>query len=113
MVIVAVVLGPELTDRLLVSRAVADQVPEIGSVDPHAVPLGTLPDTVTVIEALAPLASEKPLQLTTCPWCFELALMLTVPLQLTVWPLKVRAVEQPASSVSVPVTVTVQSPALV
>jgi hypothetical protein len=71
------VLCPELTSVLLASRPVADQEPEIGSEDPQVARLGTVPDTVTVIEALAPLASVKPVQVTV--WLPLPGLMLTVP----------------------------------
>jgi hypothetical protein len=69
-VIVAAVLGPELTELLLALSPVADQLPEMGSVDPQAAPFGTVPVTVTVIEAVEPLARLKgleplPLQVTT------------------------------------------------
>ena len=47
--------------------------------DPRAAPLGTVPDTVTVIDADAPLASDKPLQVTVWRWFLEFGLMLTVP----------------------------------
>ena len=50
---------------------VADQEPEIGSDDPHAVLLGTVPDTVTVIEALAWLARENPSQVIVWPCCLN------------------------------------------
>lgn len=73
------VQGPERTVVLLVSRPLADQEPEMGSDDPHAAPLGTVPDTVTVIDADAPLASEKPLQVTVWPWFLGFGLMLSVP----------------------------------
>ena len=76
---VAAVLGPERTVVLLVSGPLADQEPEMGSDDPRAAPLGTVPDTVTVIDVDAPLASEKPLQVTVWPWFLEFGLMLTVP----------------------------------
>jgi hypothetical protein len=76
---VAAVLGPERTVVLLVSGPLAGQEPEFGSDDPRAAPLGTVPDTVTVIDADAPLASEKPLQVTVWPWFLEFGLMLTVP----------------------------------
>ena len=42
---VAAVLGPERTVVLLVSRPLADQEPEMGSDDPRAAQLGTVPDT--------------------------------------------------------------------
>jgi hypothetical protein len=71
---VAAVLGSELTELLLALSPFADQLPEIGSV-PQA-PFGTVPLTVTVIDAVAPLASEKPLQLTT--W-LGFGLVVTVP----------------------------------
>jgi hypothetical protein len=51
----------------------------MGSDDPHAAPLGTVPDTVTVIDADAPLASEKPLQVPVWPWFWGFGLMVTVP----------------------------------
>jgi hypothetical protein len=78
--IVAAVLGPELTELLLTLSPVADQLPEIGSVEPHE-PFGTVPVTCTVIEAVEPLARLKglellPLQVTT--WA-GLLLIVTVP----------------------------------
>jgi hypothetical protein len=41
--------------------------------------VGTVPDTVTVIDADAPLASDKPLQVTVWPWFSGFGLMLSVP----------------------------------
>jgi hypothetical protein len=73
----ATVLGPELTGLLLASRPAADQLPEIGRVDPHAAPLGTFPVTVTVIDAVAPSASEAKLHDTTWPEFFEVGLIVT------------------------------------
>jgi hypothetical protein len=78
-VIVAVLLGPELTLVLSAVWPLADQLPEIGSDDPQAAPLGTVPATVTVIDAVAPSASEKPLQLIVWAWFFLLGLIDTVP----------------------------------
>ena len=40
---------------------------------PAPAPLGTAPDTVTVIDADAPLATDKPLQVTVWPWFWGLA----------------------------------------
>ena len=50
---VAALVCVELTVAPVAVWPVADQEPEIGSDDPHAVPLVTVPDTVTVIEARA------------------------------------------------------------
>jgi hypothetical protein len=77
--IVAAVLGPELTELLLVSRPAAVQLPEIGRVDPHAAPLGTVPVTVTVIEAESPLAREKPSQVIFVFGCLVLPEIVTCP----------------------------------
>ena len=71
---VAAGLFLELTSLLFASRPVADQELEMGRLDPHVVPLGTVPETVTVIEALALAGSVKPVQVMV--W---LPLMLTVP----------------------------------
>ena len=59
---VAAMLCPDWTMLLLVVRPVAAHLPEIASGDLHPELLGTVPDTVTVIEAVAPLWSEKRLQ---------------------------------------------------